>query len=179
LFSEIMQDLPKKLKNLFDAILDILVWISACILAMVIISVALEVFLRYAFNRPQAWVLEFSEYALLFITFLSAAYILKVERNITIDIVISFLTPRTRLILASVHYLIVSVVSFILCYFGSKVTLDLYERGIYNPTIMQVPMAYVLFVVPLGGFFLFVQSLIGLYSSFRKLGEKRPNDLVS
>jgi len=161
-----------KLKRVFDVTLEALVWVSALLLALIVLSVAIEVFLRSALNKPQAWVLEFSEYALLFITFLIAAFLVKTEKNITVDIVLGLLNQRTRLLLSIVQYAIICIVSFILVYFGATVTLDLYQRGIYNPTIMQVPMAYVLFIIPVGSFFILVQSLIGLRASIRKARQK-------
>ena len=67
----------KSLEGFFDHILRILVAIACVILSLVMLSVCLEVFLRYFLNRPQVWVIELSEYALLYITFLSAAWVLK------------------------------------------------------------------------------------------------------
>ena len=162
----------RKLKQVFDATLKALVWLSALLLSLMIICVAAEVLVRYAFDRPQAWVLEFSEYALLFITFLTAGQLLKEERNITVDIVTMLLSPRARLYLSVVHYIIALAVAFVFAYFGGKVTLSLYERGIYNATIMQVPTSYILSIIPIGGFFLFIQSLLGLLGSLGKLGKK-------
>jgi C4-dicarboxylate transporter, DctQ subunit len=157
-----------KLKRIFDVILEVMFWVAAVILALTVLSVAIEVFLRSVLNRPQAWVLEFTEYGLLFITFLVAPFLVKTERNITVDIVIGLLGQRTRSRLAVVQYAIICLVAFVFVYFGTTVTLDLYERGIYNPTIIQVPMAYVLFIIPVGGLFILIQALIGLSESIRK-----------
>jgi TRAP-type C4-dicarboxylate transport system permease small subunit len=158
-----------KLKRILDAILEMFVWVSAVLIALMVLSVAVEVFLRSALNRPQAWVLEFSEYGLLFITFLVAPFLVKTEKNITVDIVIGLLDQRTRSLLSIVQYGIICLVAFVFAYFGSTITLELYQRGIYNPTIIQVPMAYVLFIIPVGGFFILIQALIGLLESIRKL----------
>jgi C4-dicarboxylate transporter, DctQ subunit len=162
-----------KLKRIFDATLEAFVWVSAVLLTLIVLSVAIEVFLRSGLNRPQAWVLEFSEYCLLFITFLVAPFLVKAEKNITIDMVVNLLGRRTRSRLSVVRYAIICLVAFVFVYFGSSVTLDLYQRGIYNPTIMQVPMAYVLFVIPVGGFFILIQALIGLRESIRKQKEMK------
>jgi TRAP-type C4-dicarboxylate transport system permease small subunit len=160
-----------KIKRIFDVISETLVWVSAVLLALIVLSVAIEVFLRSAFNRPQAWVLEFSEYGLLFITFLVASFLVKTEKNITVDIVIDLLDYKTRSRLSVVQHAVICLVAFVLVYYGSSATLDLYQRGIYNPTIMQVPMAYVLFIIPVGGFFILIQALIRLCESIRKQGE--------
>lgn len=160
-----------KLKRIFDVISEVLVWVSAVLLALVVLSVAIEVFLRSALDRPQAWVLEFSEYALLFITFLVASFLVKTEKNITVDIVIELLDRKTRSRLSVVQHTIICLVAFVLVYFGSSATVDFYQRGIYNPTIVQVPMAYLLFIIPVGGFFILIQALIGLHESIRQYRE--------
>lgn len=162
-----------KLKRIFDVTLEVLVWVSAILLALIVLSVAIEVFLRFVLNRPQAWVLEFSEYALLFVTFLVAALLVKTERNITVDIVAGLMNERTRLFLPIIQYAVICLVASIFVYFGSRVTLDLYQRGIYNPTIIQVPMAYLLFIIPVGGFFILIQALIGFHSSLKKWRGRR------
>ncbi len=157
-----------KLRRIFDFILEAFVWVSAVLIALTVLSVAIEVFLRSALNKPQAWVLEFSEYGLLFVTFLVAPFLVKAEKNITVDMVINLLSQRTRSLLSVVQYVIICLVAFVFVYFGSTVTLDLNQRGIYNPTIIQVPLAYVLFIIPVGGFFILIQALIGLRESIRK-----------
>jgi C4-dicarboxylate transporter DctQ subunit len=159
----------KRLSQIFDGALTLLLWISACCLILVVVSVMIEVFMRYFLNRPQEWVVEFSEYSLLYITFLSCPYILKKGGHITVDIVISHFGSKKKRFLSILQYVLTAIISSVFLYIGAKTTLDHYVRGIYNPTVLQIPMAYVLMVIPIGGFFLFVQSLIGLYLSFVKL----------
>jgi C4-dicarboxylate transporter DctQ subunit len=162
-----------KLKRILDVIVEAFVWMSAVLIALMVFFVAIEVFLRSALNRPQAWVLEFSEYGLLFVTFLVAPFLVKTEKNITVDMVINLLNQRTRSWLSVVQYVIICLVAFVFVYFGSTVTLDLYQRGIYNPTIIQVPLAYVLFIIPVGGLFILIQALIGLHESIRSIEQLR------
>lgn len=166
-------DLLNRLHKIFDRMLDVLLWISACCLIGVVISVIIEVFLRYFFNRPQEWVVEFSEYALLYITFLSCAYILKKEGHITVDIVTSRFSLKKKSFLSILQYGVSAVISLVLLWIGAKTTFDHYRRGIYNPTVLQIPMAYILMVIPIGGFFLFIQSLIGFRLSLNRFREAK------
>jgi C4-dicarboxylate transporter, DctQ subunit len=161
-----------RLRAAFEKALEALLWISALMLVLIILSVMFEVYLRYAHNRPQAWVVEFTEYALLYITFLSAGFILWKEKNITVDIITERLGLKTRRFLSVIHYIVSALVSFVFLYVGTVATIDNFRRGVYNPTIMQVPIAYVLVVLPIGGFFLLVQSLLGLYDSYNKLRQR-------
>jgi len=157
---------------MFDRGLDVLAWIAAFMLIGVIVSVMVEVFLRSFFNRPQEWVVEISEYALLYITFLSAAFVLKKEGHIVVDLLTSRLSLRKRLFLSIIQYIMISLVSMVFIYVGGKVTIDNYIRGIYNPTVLQIPIAYTLGIIPIGGFFLLAQSLIGLFTYYKKFRER-------
>lgn len=166
------QNSIQKLRTIFDKALDILAWIAAFILIGIIVSVMIEVFLRTFFNRPQEWVMELSEYALLYITFLSAAFVLKKEGHIVVDLVTCRLNVRKRDFLAIVQYIVIILVSMVFIYVGGKTTINNYIRGIYSPTILQIPIAYTLVMIPIGGFFLLVQSLIGLWTYCRKYRER-------
>ena len=165
-------DSIQKLQRLVDRGLNLLAWIAAFMLVGVILSVMIEVFLRSFFNRPQEWVVEISEYALLYITFLSAAFVLKKEGHIVVDLVTCRLSRDKRLFLSIVQYILISLVSIVFICVGGKVTVDNFIRGIYNPTVLQIPIAYVLGIIPVGGFFLLVQSLIGLLTSYKKFKER-------
>ena len=50
---------------------------ATLIFVAMMLVVCAEVLLRYGFNSPISWVVEISEYALLWITFLGAAWVLR------------------------------------------------------------------------------------------------------
>jgi len=166
------QNSIQKLRTIFDKALDVLAWIAAFILIGIIVSVMIEVFLRTFFNRPQEWVMELSEYALLYITFLSAAFVLKKEGHIVVDLVTCRLNVKKRNFLAIVQYIVIILVSMVFIYVGGKTTINNYIRGIYSPTVLQIPIAYTLVMIPIGGLFLLVQSLIGLWTYCGKYRER-------
>jgi C4-dicarboxylate transporter, DctQ subunit len=170
---DMMQKSFQKLRTIFDKALNLLGWISGFVLVGIIISVMIEVFTRTLFNRPQEWVVEITEYALLYITFLSAAFVLKKESHIVVDLVTSRLSENKRAFLSIVKYVVVIVVSLVFVYIGGKTTINNYVRGIYNPTVLQVPIAYSLVMIPIGGFFLLIQSLISLSTYYKKFRERK------
>lgn len=81
-----------------DAFVDGL--ITACgLLAAVIVAalagcVALEVVMRYFFGAPTRWVIEFSEYAMLWLAFLSGAWVLRAEGHVRVEMLTEALAPR-------------------------------------------------------------------------------------
>lgn len=154
------------LAKIFDHLLNLLIILACLILTFVTFSVCLEVILRYFLNRPQVWVIELSEYSLLYMTFLGAAWVLKSEGHVTVDLITNRLTPKSRTFCSLISFIICSLVSAVLLYYGTRVTWDYFSKGLYNPTILEIPTAAILVIIPLGGITLLIQSIRGFYQNF-------------
>ena len=163
------------LENFFDRILNILMAIACIILSLVTLSVCLEVILRYFFNRPPVWVIELSEYALLYITFLGAAWVLKSNDHVSVDLFFAMMDGRKRTICTLIGFIICLLVSTVFIVYGARVTWDHFSKGIYNPTILEVPKAAIIMIIPLGGLTLFIESARGALHAIRKLKERQWN----
>lgn len=164
--------LLKFFENIFDRTLSLLMALACLILSLVTVSVCLEVILRYFFNRPQVWVIEFSEYALLYITFLGAAWVLKLDGHVTVDLVVSLMSSKARAICSLVSFIICFLVSTVLVVYGTRVTWNYFVKGLYNPTVLEIPTSAILIVIPLGGATLLIQSMRGFIRSihsFKKI----------
>lgn len=61
--------------------------IAAAILLFVFVIVQYEVVMRYVFNAPTYWTNEISTYAIAWVGFLGAGYILRIGQQLEIDIV--------------------------------------------------------------------------------------------
>ena len=86
----------KKFDAIFDSIIGAGAILAAVLVAFVTIAVLLDITMRYFLGRPQVWVLEIVEYCLLFITFLAAAWVLKREGHVKMDIAIARLKPGNQ-----------------------------------------------------------------------------------
>ncbi len=80
------EKLLKKASYVFDHILGALMSLGAAIVAFLMLSVCWDVIARTFAGKPLTWVLEFTEYSLLYMTFLSTAWVLKDEGHVTNDI---------------------------------------------------------------------------------------------
>jgi TRAP-type C4-dicarboxylate transport system permease small subunit len=161
----------KFLEGFFDRILGIFVALTCIILSLVMLSVCLEVFLRYFLNRPQVWVIELSEYALLYITFLGAAWVLRSDGHVTVDLFTSLMSSKTRFFCTFASFFVCFMVSLVLVVYGIRVTWGHFSQGIYNPTILEMPKAAILVVIPLGGITLLIQSVRSVLKSLRSIKE--------
>lgn len=154
----------------FDVILSGLAGLSGVLLVYVMLSVTLDVIMRYFLNKPQFWVGELAEYALLYITFTGTAWVLKRDSHVKIDILYAFLRQRHIHILGLVSSIIGIFICAVLTYYGTKVTWDHFERGIYNPTLMEFPKGPLLIIIPIGTLLLMIQFI---RKSFALLTELR------
>ena len=154
------QRLGRLLKNLED----IFAWIAIAILVAITTAVCLEVLMRYAFNSPIYFVVELSEYGLLYITFLGAGWVLRENGHVRIEIFLFALdkTWRHRMGILSSSFGV--IVSFVLLFYGTSRTVDAYSRGLFRATIVEFPSWIVLIVIPLGSLVLlgrFTQRFVG------------------
>jgi TRAP-type C4-dicarboxylate transport system permease small subunit len=153
---------------IFDGILNVFALLSALLLAFIMLSICLEVIMRYFLNRPLVWVIEMSEYALLYITFLGTAWLLRREGHVTVDILLVRLNPKTRAALGFLSSIIGIIISLIFIWYGSEVAWDHYVRGVFKPTVLQFPTAPILAIIPIGSIILMVQFIRRGYGSLRK-----------
>jgi C4-dicarboxylate transporter DctQ subunit len=145
--------------NIFDRILNIMTYLAGILLIFIMLSVCLEVVLRSFFNRPQIWVTEVTECLLLYITFLGTAWLLREEGHVKVDIILDRLKPKTVALLGIISSLIGLFVSLILAIYGLSVTWSYFQRGIYTPTAMEIPVFAILLIIPIGSSMLFIQFI--------------------
>lgn len=139
--------------NLISAIL------GAAILFGIASIVFLEVALRYMFGTSRLWVVEVSEYALLFITFLGAPYLLEKNQHVMLDIVYDNLSRAPRLLATVVLSLIGLTTCSILTYVGVTVVFDQYATGIREATVMAPQSWWITAILPFGMFLISFQFL--------------------
>jgi TRAP-type C4-dicarboxylate transport system permease small subunit len=112
------------------------------------LAIAAEVLLRYGFNSPIAWVVELSEYALLWITFLGASWVLRHGGHVRVDILLQYLSPAALRVCGMVSAGMGTLTMLVILVFGADATWTAYLRGAYKPTGIDVPTWMVLIVIP-------------------------------
>jgi len=133
------------------------------------VGTCMDVLLRYSLNRPISWMLEITEYTMLYIPFLGAAFVLKEDGHIRIDLVITFLSERSRGWLNVVTSFVGGVVMLIYTWFGAQVTLDYFERGVPSLESLRTPMFLVLMIIPIGALLFSLQFFRQMKGYYQKL----------
>lgn len=145
------------LETAFDAVIRFLAFLSGFILLGIMICVCGDVIMRYFFNAPSTWVIEVSQYLIVYVTFLGAAWVLKDDSHVKIDILILRLNPKAQAITGAISSVIGVFVCLVILWFGSVETWDIHMRGIRSPSILEFPKAPVIGIIPFGCFFFMIQ----------------------
>lgn len=149
----------KKFLVVFDHTMNVMSFLACLILVFIMLAVSLEVVLRYFFNHPLVWVTEVTECLLLYITFLGAAWLLREEGHVKVDVIVNRLKPNKTAFFGILTSMIGAFVSIILTVFGFKLTWHYFQRGMYTPTAMEIPVSIIIVIIPIGSLMLFVQFL--------------------
>ena len=171
-----MGTLDRKMgRKLFDFVMESLAFFAGILLLLVTLCVSYAIVVRYLHFRPPIWVLQFTEYALLWITFLGAAWLLREGGHIKIDTIVSRLNPKGIRIVAIIDDILGFFVCLIIFWFGTLHTIDLYQRWIMDVKGVSVPKFALFLIIPLGGLTLSIQFGRHLFQQFRSKPGHREN----
>lgn len=158
----------KKLNSVIDRILDIMMVFSGVLVGVLTLIVSMGIFSRYFLNYPLVWVAEISGYCLLYIAFLVAAWLLKEEAHIKMDMILTSLKPSVQTIINTVTSAVSTLVCFILTWFGVKVTLDLFHANYFTPTFLELPKFVFTIAIAFGFLMLSIQFVRATCRYLRK-----------
>lgn len=153
----------------FDTTLIVLSFISGLLLVFITFSIGYAILSRLLNLPSLIWVVQFNEYALLWVTFLGTAWVLKNDQHTSIDILTRFLGGKTMAVLKCLHGVLGMGLCSILTWYGALTVIDQFQRGTIDVKAIDIPMYLILFVIPLGFFLLFIQFLRNLFHAIVEL----------
>ena len=144
----------------FDRILIILGVVSAGLIGLQALSVNVAVVLRYFFGKSIFGLFEMWEYSLLYMTFLGAVVLLKMEGHASLDLVIVRLTPKFQNILNGITSFLGGLGCLALVWYGSRVVYSFYISGAFiDDSELRLPRFAIFMVIPLGSALLSIQFI--------------------
>jgi TRAP-type C4-dicarboxylate transport system permease small subunit len=154
--------------TIFDRIIGFLAHAANALIIFLVIVVVADIVASYFLNRPIIWMVEFTGYALVYITFLATAHVLKTEGHVRIDLVTNRLSPRTQDLVNSITSVIGAATCLITSWYGGLATWQYFQLGYVSPTALEIPLTPVVAVIPIGCFLLFIQFVRNFYTYFRR-----------
>ena len=145
--------------RILDKILAILAILSGLLLLFITFAIFYTIFARFLDIPGPIWAVQFTEYALLWMTLLGTAWVLKQHKHVSVDLLTSRLSAQTKLYFNLGHSVMGVVVSGILCWYGTVVTWGQYQRGVMDIQVVDMPKYLILIIIPIGFLFLVGQFL--------------------
>lgn len=142
----------------FDKLLDNLAIISfACIIIMMLI-ISLDVSMRYFLRKPLGWTTDVSVYLMLYICFLSAAYILRRDRHIVMEFEIPGLNAKMKSFLELIISCLIIIMSLMITWYSAVLTIEYYQRGVITHDVIEAPKFIMIGIIPIGMFLVVIQA---------------------
>ena len=163
----------KKGENLFDLILDSMAYLSGILLMAMMVIVSFAAVWRYLGYRPPVWVLQWTEYALLWIPLLGAGWLLRERGHIRIDTLITRLSPDKRRKAELIDHLLGFIVCILVFWFGTLHTVDLFQRGsweVKGTTVVKYP---IFLIIPVGALTLSIQFVRDFFREMKSKSEDK------
>lgn len=151
--------LLSKASGIFDRSIGFLAFLGAAVIISMTVIVCWDVISRFFLGRGLGWALEVVEYGLLWFTLLATAWVLKGERHVKIDILLTRLNPKNQALLNSITSILTAVACLAVAWYGAEVTLEFFHTGELLPTEVMPPKFLPYLIIPVGFAFLFAQFL--------------------
>jgi len=158
--------LMERLHRLFDRTVDCAAFISGIVLGLVTLLVCTDIVMRYFFNKPIQGSLESSEYGLLFLTLLAAAWLVRKNKHVRMELLVHKLKPATQAYVHGITSILCVLICGIVTYYGVLVVLDRYQTSHRLTTTLE-PLSYPLMsIIPVCFFLLVIQFIIAARDYF-------------
>ena len=167
-----MPRILNSLMQVYDRLLTITGYLAGLIIFLMMLIISYDVILRYFFNRPTMWVSDISTLGIPFVTLLAAAWALRKESHIKIDIVVQRISPRRSALLQIVNSIIALLACIVFFWQGLEVLFEAYQWDEQLFRNLVIPKVYLLWVFPFGALLLCIQMvrrIFHFYSEFKKL----------
>lgn len=139
------------LRRAIDALDGALTSIGCLMLFLLMLVVVFDVLLRYLFNAPLIWSFEvISSYLLPGLFFLAVSDTLKAHAHVSVDIVHTHISLRTRYALHALTSLIAAPVFCFIAVVAARRTLDEFLSGATYTSGLELPSWTTSMLLPLG-----------------------------
>ncbi|MCC6609512.1 MAG: TRAP transporter small permease [Burkholderiales bacterium] len=145
--------------RVFDRVIDAGAALAALLLVVIMLATTVKVVFRYGLHQSLIGVDQISGTLLLYVAFLGAAWVLRRDEHVIIDLLLGQVGSRTRRYLLLASALIGAAVCLVLAAFGTWEVITSLQRGIRIPAEIEMPRAVNLVVIPLGFLLLGLQFL--------------------
>lgn len=122
--------------------------LAALLILAMSVWITYDVLSRYFFDFASPWAFDLSEYALVWITFLGAPWVLMQDRHVRIEILLDTLSIRAQRVLGVLVCLTALTACAILTWRTGIAAIEYFERNVMMPRIWRIPRVWPYCVIP-------------------------------
>lgn len=159
--------------KLFDRILNVMAALAGIILVFICAAVCYTIGMRFLFTKTTIWLMQTTEYALLWIVFLATTWLLREGGHITTDIIYGGLNERIKRRLDIVLFICSALACAVCLYYAGSYTYNCVAKGVTDVRAVTVPKAAIFIIIPVGFLMLSVQFLRMVGDRLKVTGEGR------
>lgn len=159
----------KWIDKFFSRLIDYLAILARIVTICIVLIIFIDLLTVNLFNYSLPWSIEIAEYLLVYLTFLGAAWLLRKDGHIKLDLLLNALQKRNRLCLELFNNVIGFIISSILTVSGIIVTYNLYVRGVKTEAVIELPRFILISIIPIGFLFLIYQFLYNIIVRVKRL----------
>jgi TRAP-type C4-dicarboxylate transport system permease small subunit len=135
------------MRKLVNFIFDIFeIYLAVVIFSALIVSIFLEVFMRYVLNNPSPELFELSIYCFVWVIYLGGALATRYNQHIRFDLIHSRLPEKARRVMEIVFDLFTNGVLLVLFFPAVRYTIQMYP---IKASALRVPWTFLLLVFPI------------------------------
>ena len=149
----------RMLNKIIDRCIIALAGAAAVLMFIMMLAVCFAMASRYLFNKPFAFIIDYTAYSLVYITFLGAPWLLKLRKHISVDVLVETLPPSVSRWWKVALDLLAMCISAVVFYYSASLTINFYVRGVVAIDFLTTPRWLLIVSIPVGCFFLTIQAL--------------------
>jgi C4-dicarboxylate transporter DctQ subunit len=150
----------KTIEKIYDFILSFFAFLACLTLIAMMLATVIKVAMRVFFNYGLHGIDQISGIMMVYITFLGAAWVLRKDGHVTVDILMTIVSPPVRRMMLIISSILSAIVCLIIAYYGYYAVIRSVQRGIMVAAELEIPRAINLAVIPLGCFLLGVEFIL-------------------
>jgi C4-dicarboxylate transporter, DctQ subunit len=152
--------------KIFDKLIEVMAALAGGILVFIAAAVCYTIGMRFLFTRTTIWIMQTTEYALLWIVFLATTWLLRERGHITTDIIYTHLNNKTKQYLDCIMFVIGGFACVVMIYFSITYMVECIAHGVTDVRAVTVPKWTIFIIIPIGSILLTIQFFRMAWSRF-------------
>uniref|UniRef100_A0A7C2K6E4 TRAP transporter small permease n=1 Tax=candidate division WOR-3 bacterium TaxID=2052148 RepID=A0A7C2K6E4_UNCW3 len=162
-----------KINRVWGKFITIQMIIGTALILFDVVIVNFSIFARYVFNYTQVELFEITEYTLLWMTFLGTTWLLKNKGHVTVELIVSRVSPKRREKLMLIVNGISALLMVILFIFSLKVFIYDFKTNYRLAGVLRPPKWPIEIIIPIGIFFMLLEIVRQLYEGIAEIKLKK------